>query len=256
MRYVLARSHRGVLGRFAGPRTLLAFDFDGTLAPIVAEPARAAMRPTTRALLRRAARAYPCIVLTGRSREDAARRVRGIPLAAVIGNHGLEGARPPTRTLRRVRRWAGLLEPLLADVPGVVIEDKGLSLAVHYRRSRRRELARARILEAAARLGGTRLVGGKRVVNVLPAGGPDKGQALEKARARLRCDRAVYVGDDETDEDVFSLGQPRRLLSIRVGRKAGSAAAYYIRTQVEIDAVLATLMSSWPTTVPGRRPSR
>ena len=100
-----------------------------------------------------------------------------------------------------------------------MIEDKGLSLAVHYRGARRKKEARALILDAAAGLGDVRLVGGKQVLNVLPAGAPGKGQALERARARLGCDTAVYVGDDETDEDVFALDQPGRLLAIRVGRK-------------------------------------
>ena len=75
------------------------------------------------------------------------------------------------------------------------------------------------------RLGPVRLVGGKHVVNLLPAGAPHKGLALERARARLGCDTAIYVGDDETDEDVFALDQPGRLLAIRVGRKPSSSAA-------------------------------
>jgi trehalose-6-phosphatase len=83
-----------------------------------------------------------------------------------------------------------------------------------------KKLARAAILEAAASLGDVRIVGGKQVVNLLPKGAPDKGKALERERERLCCDTAIYVGDDETDEDVFALDQPTRLLSIRVERSA------------------------------------
>ena len=243
MRYLLAKSHREVLEQYARSRTLLALDLDGTLAPIVADPNRAAMRPDTRRLLRRAARAYPCVVISGRAREDAARRVRGIPVADVIGNHGMERGRPPARTLREVRRWIPLLEGRLGRLAGVAIEDKGLSLAVHYRAARQKKRARERILDAVAHLGDVRLIGGKHVVNVLPAGAPHKGLALERARARLGCDTAIYLGDDETDEDVFSLDQPGRLLGIRVGRKAGSSAPYYIRTQGEVDRVLRSLIA-------------
>jgi DNA-binding MarR family transcriptional regulator len=124
-----------------------------------------------------------------------------------------------------------------------VIEDKGLSLAIHYRKARDRREARAKVLAAAARLDGARLLGGKEVLNVLPAGGPHKGRALERARAREACDAAIYVGDDETDEDAFALGRRGSLLAIRVGRKRDSSAAYYIRAQAEIDLLLGRLLA-------------
>ena len=138
------------------------------------------------------------------------------------------------------------LQVRLRGAAGVVIEDKGLSLSVHYRGSRQKGRVRARILAATAELGEARATAGKLVVNVVPAGAPHKGQALVRERARLGCDTAVYLGDDETDEDVFALDQPGQLLAVRVGRKQGSAAAYYIRRQVEIDRVLRRLLASRP----------
>jgi trehalose 6-phosphate phosphatase len=243
MRNILARSNREVLERHVGSRTLLAFYFDGTLAPIVADPDRAAMRPSTRRLLRELAREYPCVVLSGRSRADVVRRLHGTKLAGVVGNHGLEPSRAAVGARRTVRRWLPRLRERLGGIQGVAIEDKGLSLAVHYRRARNEGLARARILAAAAPLGKARLMGGKRVLNILPAGAPHKGMALERERNRLGCDTAVYVGDDETDEDVFALDQPRQLLAIRVGRARTSSAAYYVRTQAEIDGLLRSLLA-------------
>lgn len=242
MRHLLAAAHRAVLERFAWSQGLLALDFDGTLAPIAPRPEAAAMRPSTRALLARAARLYPCVVISGRARADAARRLAGVPVRAVIGNHGAEEARTPGRRPTVVRRWRAELERRLAHVSGVVIEDKRLSLAVHYRACRRRREARAAILDAASSLGPLRLVGGKQVLNLLPAGAPHKGMALERARARLGCDTALYVGDDDTDEDVFSLDQPGRLIGVRVGVRRGSAAAYYLRSQREIDDLLRALV--------------
>ena len=252
MRYVLARTNRDVLGRFAGSRTLLAFDFDGTLAPIVTNPARAAMRSSTRRLLEDLARRYPCVVISGRSRADVGRRLLGVPLAGVVGNHGLEPGLATARAQRTARRWVPALEAGLDGIPGVVVEDKGLSLAVHYRGAPRKKETHARILAAAAGLGAVRLVGGKQVLNILPAGAPGKGRALERARARLGCDSAVYVGDDETDEDVFALDVPGRLLGIRVGRRRGSAAEYFIRTQREIDLLLRSFLAFRPEP-PARR---
>jgi trehalose 6-phosphate phosphatase len=258
MRDLLARANRDVLETFARSRTLLAFDFDGTLAPIVTDPDRAAMRPSTRRLLRQVAKLYPCVVISGRSRSDVVRRVRGVRLAEVIGNHGIEPWHAAAAAHRRVRGWIPLLKERLGGIQGVVIEDKGLSLAIHYRSSREKRKARARILAAAGRLGGVRLLGGKQVLNVLPGGAPHKGLALERARARLGCDTAVYVGDDETDEDVFALDRPDKLLAIRVGRKRDSAAAYCIRTRAEIDRVLESLLACRPrlTAEHGRRVER
>lgn len=244
MRYILSRANRDVLEAFACSNMLLALDFDGTLAPIVPHPGRAALRSTTRQLLRRVAQGRPCVVISGRRRADLLRRLRGTGVDEVVGNHGLEPSRREAAARRAVRRWIPELRRRLDGVNGVAIENKGLSIAVHYRYATRRAAARVRIVEAAGSLGGVRLIGGKLVVNLLPAGASHKGLALEQARERFGCDTALYVGDDETDEDVFALDQPGRLLGVRVGRSRVSAASYYIRNQLEIDSVLRLLLGS------------
>jgi trehalose 6-phosphate phosphatase len=243
MRSILARGNRGVLERFAGSNVLLALDFDGTLAPIVSEPARAAMRPSTRRLLEGVARLYPCVVISGRARADVQGRLHGLGVAEVIGNHGIESRRAAARVHREVRRWRRALETSLAPLRGVRIEDKAFSVAVHYRQSREKRTVRAALRTAARSLGDVRLIPGKQVLNVLPAGAPHKGMALERVRAGLGCETAVYVGDDDTDEDVFALDRPARLLTIRVGRKARSKADYYLRRQTDIDALLRRLLT-------------
>ena len=246
MKDILARANRDVLRQFACSRVLLAFDYDGTLAPIVPVPEQAVMRPETRALLEALARRYPCVVISGRARADAIRRLRGVEAVEVIGNHGIEPWQTSRRSLRVVRRWRALLERRLVPLSGLTVEDKLYSLAVHYRRSREKKRARAAILRAAVSLGDVRLVRGKQVVNLLPTDAPHKGIALERARARFACDTAIYVGDDETDEDVFALDQPGRLLTIRVGRKRQSLASYFLRNQGEIDRLLEALLGDAP----------
>ena len=81
-------------------------------------------------------------------------------------------------------------------------------------------------------------------MNVLPYG-VHKGTALESERIRLGCVSALYVGDDETDEDVFA-GGARRRLGIRVSRDAASRARYYLRDQAEVDALLEALVRLRP----------
>jgi trehalose 6-phosphate phosphatase len=141
-----------------------------------------------------------------------------------------------------VARWRPLLDERLAGLRGVEIEDKVFSVAIHYRQSRQKKLARSAILRAASTLCDVRLIGGKQVLNILPNGAPHKGVALERERTRLKCDTAIYVGDDETDEDVFTLDQPGQLLTIRVGWRRSSAAAYFIESQREIDELLRVLL--------------
>jgi trehalose 6-phosphate phosphatase len=247
MRYLLTRAGRHTLRQFTGSRVLVAFDFDGTLAPIVRDPGRAAMRATTRVLLTRVAQRFPCAVISGRARADVLHRLGRVPVIEVIGNHGIEPRQASRRQRDAVRRWHTILSHRLDRLRGVNIEDKGYTISVHFRQARAKAQARSAIHRAVSALEEVRLVPGKQVVNVLPADAPDKGLALRRARLRHRCDTAIYVGDDDTDEDVFALGEPARLLTVRVGRKADSLAAYFLRTQREIDRFLRALLDDGPT---------
>jgi trehalose 6-phosphate phosphatase len=249
MKYILSRACRPVIERFTRSNVLMAFDFDGTLARIVREPSRAAMRASTRALLAALARHHPLVVVSGRSRADVARRLDGVSVVEVIGNHGIEPWLVGDRTLGEVRRWQPVLEEKLGRRPDVRIENKGFSVAIHYRRSPNPAATRAVVRRAITSLGRVRVVPGKAVVNLLPRGAADKGAAIEEALSRLGCDTAVYVGDDTTDEDVFALDRPSHLLTIRVGRARESLAPYFIRSQAEIDALLLALLGA-----AGRRP--
>jgi trehalose 6-phosphate phosphatase len=246
MRNILSPENRVVLVQFAFSNALVAFDYDGTLAPIVADPGRAWMRPRTRELLAELAQVYPCVVISGRAQADTRSRLNGIGVRGVIGNHGAETRRALNGFSLEVSRWRKLLEAKLAGEPGITIEDKAYSIAIHYRRSRQKRRAREAALRAAASLGKVRILGGKQVVNLLPLGAPHKGDALERERERLVCDTAIYVGDDDTDEDVFRLDQPGRLLTIRVGSKRSSQAAYCIRDQRQIDALIGELSALRP----------
>jgi trehalose 6-phosphate phosphatase len=240
-RDALAAANREVLRRFARSNVLAAFDYDGTLAPIAARPDGARMRGRTRELLGGVCASYPTVVISGRQRSDVLRRLRGVGPATVIGNHGIEpwGSRNAYRA--QAAMWVADLRRALDGVAGVWVEDKRFSVTVHYRQARDLAGARRAIRRAASRLGEIRIVGGKRVYNVLPAGAPDKGIALETAVSRLGCDAAIYVGDDDTDDDVFRLQSSARLLTIRIGRRA-SPAMFRLRRQHMVDDLLETLV--------------
>ncbi len=243
MTYLFTRANRDLLETFAWSNVLLAFDYDGTLAPLVRTPTRATMRSSTRRLLRRASKLYPCVVISGRAQGDALDRLKGVEVWRVLGNHGAEPSAEWEAMRRRVQRWLPVLKTRLSRHQGVIVEDKGFSVAVHYRKARARNAARRAILTAARSLNDVRIIGGKLAVNLLVPDAPHKGLALERERAHFACDTVIYIGDDETDEDVFQLDRPGRLLSVRVGRKRSSAAPYFIRNQAEIDRLLGALVA-------------
>jgi trehalose 6-phosphate phosphatase len=240
MRYLLSRASKPVLKQLARERTLCAFDFDGTLAPIVEHPAQAGLPDRTRELLRKVTALYPCVILSGRSRADLCSKVGGIGFRRVIGNHGAETESGIQTGRGQISKWKAAIEPGLRALPGVWVEDKNLSLAVHYRQSVNKAEARHRIIQATANLEGVRVFGGKEVVNLVIGGAPNKGQALAAERDRLHCAWVLYVGDDENDEDAFAL--EGNLIPVRIGRKRRSGARYYLRTQAEIDNLLELLV--------------
>ncbi len=243
MRHLLARDNRDVLALLADSTSLIAFDFDGTLASIVAQRDRAALRPDTERLLTCLCARYPCAVITGRSRSDVLGRLGAAPIKYTVGNHGLELPDDPGLLENMIAVVRPLLETALAGHAGLDIEDKRYSLAVHYRDCRAKRSARIAIQRSIAALPfSLRVVPGKLVVNVLPHGAPGKGDALLKLCQRESARMVLYVGDDVTDEDVFALEAPGYLVAARVGRSKSSAAPYYLRDQREIDVLLARLV--------------
>jgi len=251
MKDLLHPRHRGAIARFLGGasaprRVLLAFDYDGVLAPLVKEPSGARMRPGTRALLRRLVRLYPVAIVSGRAWRSCARFLGGID-ATLVGNHGFELGRPvpvPRAIARKVKGWRRRLERDLAGVDGVSFEDKRSTLSVHWGRARGRDAARAEraVYRAANQLEGTRLLPGKRVLNVLPHDFPTKGDAVRALVARLRCDAAMVLGDDVTDEDAFAVGAPL-VFGVHVG-KGPSLAPWRLASQEDVDRLLGLLVEA------------
>ena len=244
MKNLLSRENSGVLAQLAWSRVLLGFDFDGTLSPIVSDRGEAHMRERTAALFTRVCGLYPCAVISGRSQPDVSGRLHGAAVRAVVGNHGLEPGIDLGEFEQEIAQARRALEQALTGWQGVDLEDKRYSLALHYRKSRQKRQVRKAIHEAVSALPvPMRLVPGKLVINVVPARAPNKADALLRLRASQQADTALYVGDDVTDEDVFKLDQPGRLLTVRVGESHSSAAAYFLRTQGDIDRLLARLIA-------------
>lgn len=242
MTYLFGRRGLAEIAALLEKGPLLAFDFDGTLAALTPYPDRARLAARTRRLLARVAARHPVVVISGRKRADVERRLDGIPIAGVTGNHGLEPWGETPATERLVRRWRQSLEADLGHLPGVRIQDKHWSLTVDYRWASDRAAAEARVKDAIRKLPRVRLVGGRDAdCGLAPAVRIHKGTALGKHLKALKRRAALYVGDDRTDEDVFALERPD-LLSVRVGRSRNSRARFYLRDQVEVDSLLERLL--------------
>jgi trehalose 6-phosphate phosphatase len=183
-----------------------------------------------------------------------ARRLKGIAVWHVFGNHGVEPWGQDGAHAKQVREWLDLLERRLSSYSGLHIEDKTYSVAIHYRSVRQKRLVVRAINDAVIGLHGSRTFGGKQAVNLVPRDAPHKGMALERARRLLACDSAIYVGDDETDEDAFRVAPPERLLAVRIGGTRKSGARYYLKAQYEIDSLLRMLVQLRPSGSAGLDP--
>ncbi|HEX4596570.1 MAG TPA: trehalose-phosphatase [Burkholderiaceae bacterium] len=220
---------------------LLAFDFDGTLAPIVARPDDARVAADVSRRLDALARLRPVAVVTGRSVDDVAQRL-GFAPQFIIGNHGAEDpARPSGLDASALQGLRAQLAARAAELreAGVQLEDKRLSLALHYRLAPNRHRARALIRTLLAQLAPPlRSFGGKCVINVVPAAAPDKGDAVVSLVQRAGCSVAIFVGDDLNDEPVFARARPD-WLTVRVGRSvADSRAAFFLSGHSEVQVLL------------------
>ena len=220
---------------------LLAFDFDGTLAPIVDHPDHAHARESVSPLLARLGERLPVAILTGRRVADVRKRL-GFEPAYVIGSHGAEDeARPAVNDGSALDALRGRIGERAGELhgSGVGVEDKHHSLAFHYRLAPDPAQALACIDAVLADpLPGLRRFGGKAVVNIVAAGDPDKGDALLALTRRLNAQAAVFFGDDVNDEAVFERAPPH-WLTVRIGTDdPRSRAMFFLDSDEELPRVL------------------
>ncbi len=229
-------------------RPLLAFDFDGTLAPIVARPDDARISQAVGQRLRLLAEHLPVAVVTGRQVADVRERL-GFAPRFLVGNHGAEDSGDAVGTARRTAALGPLRAALQARAAelaaaGVTVEDKALSIALHFRLSRERARAQALIDGLLAPLrGGLRIFGGKMVVNAMAADAPDKAVAVLSLVARCGAAAAFFAGDDVNDESVF-IAAPAHWLTLRIGRDdPGSRARFGLDSQQEVALLLGRMLA-------------
>ncbi|HEV2610834.1 MAG TPA: trehalose-phosphatase [Noviherbaspirillum sp.] len=223
------------LDRIVSPGLLCAFDFDGTLAPIVRDPAQARLSSDMVRRLDELAALAPVAIITGRSLEDIQSRLSFSP-DYLIGNHGIEGMPGWEQSAQAYKDMCGTWQQQVSDAlaaadgfgSGVMLENKRYSLSVHYRNAADPATTSARLQQVFTQLQPSpRIVDGKFVFNLLPPDAADKGSALQQLISRTGASGVIYAGDDVTDEDVFRVRRPD-LLSVRVEQNPDSAAEFFL----------------------------
>jgi trehalose 6-phosphate phosphatase len=242
-------SHEGrvELQRLARGDTLYAFDFDGTLAPIVADPAHARAEDRVTLPLAQLARRVPVAVVSGRAQRDLIERLP-CEIAYLVGNHGNEGLplEPEAAGLEETcRRWRASLEMQLPalEARGVRLEDKGRSLSLHYRAATDPAATSAFLRSVAhSLLPQPTVIDGKMVLNLLPPGAMTKFEALRALAQHEGVDQVLFVGDDDTDEIVFQRA-PRHWTTVRIDPHGDTAARFCLEEQASIEDLLAHLLA-------------
>jgi len=230
----------------------LFLDFDGTLVGIANKPEQCVLPGSLRSLITALSEHPKCTVaiVSGRPVSEL-RSLIAIPKIHLAGNHGLfiEGpgyqyAHPGIAPAKPVLDAVG--KRLVAgtkNMLGIWIETKPASCTLHYRQATQHCARRARILftkilreEGADNV--LRVVGGKKVLEVLPDIAWDKGTAVLWLLRRFNGRRyPVYIGDDTTDEDAFRVLSGIGL-TIRVGRSARTGAGCYVRSHADVPGIL------------------
>jgi trehalose 6-phosphate phosphatase len=239
-------------------------DFDGTLAPIVEKPELAEMPESTRALLQEltSERRFTVGVISGRALADLRQKVN-IEGIIYAGNHGFEIEGPglsfvnpiveEIKPLFRIVRQ--ILVLTLGTIKGVLVEDKGATLSVHYRQvdeedAKDVETLVERAINSPVSHGLFKVTSGKKVYEVRPAVNWDKGKAIRLLMKRFGKGGRnsgllpVYVGDDLTDEDAFRTIEKHGYgVTIHVGENySQSVAHYFLRSPDEVQYFLIKLL--------------
>ena len=188
-------------------------DIDGTISAIVSRPEEAVVTDDVRRSLEALSSRLAMVAVVTAREEAVARRMVGVDSLTYVGNYALDGS---ARSGDGPVSFGPLLlaiRPMLDELPCVTIEEKGIGVSFHYRNCEEDD-ARERLLAALTPLAtaaGMHAIEGKQVVELVPAGLPDKGAAIAQLIESHSITGIVYLGDDLSDIPVFEEISRRRL---------------------------------------------
>jgi len=248
--YAFDRMDR-ILKRLARRKPFFFLDYDGTLSPIVDTPDEATLPPRMKRLLRELSSSYPVTIITGRTLDDIRKRV-GIKNIIYAGNHGAEiwengqtaHIQQPEQELFLIREVLEKLTESLSDIKGVYVEDKGITVSIHYRNVWTKDIS-----EVFSRFwsimkgyeGRFRVTSGKKVFEIRPFAVWNKGDAVKWIlRKHGKGFLPIYIGDDVTDEDAYSVLR-KRGITLHVG--PNSKSDYYLEDIDDVYRFLSEITS-------------
>jgi len=253
-----ALDHLHEIAAQAKDKTLTVFlDYDGTLTPIVSSPDQAVLSPSMRDTLTRLARRFTVAVISGRDLSDVREKV-GIDNLFYAGSHGFDIMGPGggqetfqqgQESLPKLDEAESRLRQGLADIPGVLVERKKFSIAIHYRNVSEDRVGdvTAVVDRVDSQFSDLRRSSGKKVYEIQPDMDWDKGKALFWVLDALELKGPgvlpLYLGDDTTDEDAFQALQGRGIGIVVMETLRPSRAQYRLKNPGEVETFLDRLAS-------------
>jgi len=239
----------------------LFLDYDGTLTPIVQSPDKAIIPRNTKEILRGLSKNPHCkvAIISGRALKDIKNKI-GLEGIIYAGNHGLEIDGPKIKFKSPVssgymtilKKIKAILKKKLSKIRGVIVEDKGLTLSVHYRLVDAKDVRLVKTVFHEALVyyivsNRVKIRSGKKVLEIRPPVEWDKGKIVLWLLARLKFSLgkepcvSIYIGDDVTDEDAFK-ALKNTGLTVFVGNSRSSHAKYYLKNTQEVAEFLEQIL--------------
>lgn len=249
----LFKDWKNIQTRIQQAQNLFLFlDYDGTLTPIVSRPELALCPSGVKRHLEKL-RDLPGVylaIISGRSLEDLREKV-GVSGIVYVGNHGLEIENPAGRhkkilvsdRKREFKRITQNLQNSLKKIPGILLEDKGPILSVHYRNVPQKFFTHVpQVVEAELQQWRDRwkMASGKMVLEIRPNINFNKGKAVKEILKTFpSLDLLpIYLGDDQTDEDAFGVLKGKGI-SVFVGMgRLSLEADFFLKSPDEVQEFL------------------
>ncbi len=240
-------------------KIILFLDYDGTLVPIKKKPSLAVLSTSIRKLLKKLATHsnISVIIVTGRSFSDI-KKLMGIKKITYVSNHGfqisgdkIKWIHPDAkRNIAILKKIFLLLNNALSSFPETLVEDKKLTLSVHFRNERNNHIQFVKKIVAATIQPfqeNINKTAGKKVIEIRPNINWNKGKAVLKVLALLQHRKnknsIICIGDDKTDEDAFRALR-NKAITVHVGSKRNTKAYYYLQNTKQVKTFLETILLS------------
>jgi len=238
---------------------ILLLDYDGTLVPIKNKPSLAVLSASMQKLLKKLAAHsnFSVILVTGRSSLDIKKRI-GIKNIIYVSNHGFQisGDRikwihpDVKRSLSILKKIFLLLNNALKSFPETFVEDKKLTLSVHFRNERNNLIPLVKKIVATCIQPFQENIiktTGKKVIEIRPSINWNKGKAILKILALLQHRKnknsIICIGDDKTDEDAFRALR-NKAITVHIGSNLNTQAHYYLHNTKQVKTFLETILLS------------